>query len=285
MKLTRRKLLVWLAAAVGTIIVLGGLYLAVFFLPYPLFPHHAEFAGFSVYSDQSLSMTLAPDFEEARRRVEVMPLYRGSALPRVFLSHSRRRFALLVRLAGKRHAGQGLLISAAGNMFLSLPGIQAVARRHEGLPDKSRVEGSLAAAVAHEVAHSLIFDRFGLRGARRLPAWKSEGYADFSANLAAIKSDVDYDLCRRIDLVLDPDAWSGPVGPVNRRHVRWQVLVEYLSLEKGLDFDALLDPTLTESTAMSDMTAWHERGCGRVKPAEQRRPTSGGSSMRPPPGS
>ncbi len=261
MSSNRRKHLVWLTAAVGVVIVLGGLYLAVFFLPYPLFPHHAEFGGFSVYSDQYLPDSFAPDFEEARRRVEAMPLYRGNPLPRVFLCHSRRRFAFLVHLAGKRHAGQGLLISAAGNMFLSLPGIAAVARSNQGLPTESRLEGSLAAAVAHEIAHSLVFARLGFKQARRLPAWKSEGYADFTANLAAITSDPDYDLCHRIDLTLDTDLWQGPVGPVNRRHFRWQVLVEYLSLEEKLDFDALLDPALTEPAAMSDMTAWHERAC------------------------
>lgn len=205
MRSNRRKLLVWLAAAVGAVVVLVGLYLADFFLPYPLFPHHAEFGGFSVYSDQCLPDTSAPDFEEARHRVETMPLYRGDPLPRVFLCHSRRRFNFLVRLAGKRHSGQGLLISMAHNMFLSLPAIEAVARRHEGLPDNSRVEGSLATAVAHEVAHSLAFARLGFKQARRLPAWKSEEYADFSANLAAITSDPNYDLCHRIDLALDPN--------------------------------------------------------------------------------
>jgi hypothetical protein len=252
-----RRLLRWGAWTLGAIVALLGLYLSVFFLPYPLFPHHAEFAGFSVYSDREIPQDLEFVFDDARRRVDAMELARDAALPRIFICRSQRLFAFLIRLAGKRHAGQGLLISAAGNSFLSETGIESVARRSGGRPAHSRLQGSWSAAVAHEVAHHVIYAELGFKRVRRIPAWKSEGYADYAANVASAMSDPDYDFQSRIRLLLDEEFWERPSGPVDRRHFRWHVIVEYLFAVKGLEFSELLDATVTEGSAWNEMMAWY----------------------------
>lgn len=258
MKLRLRRLVKWGAWSLGAIAGLFGLYLSVFFFPYPLFPHHAEFAGFSVYSDREISTDLEPVFVDARRRVEKMELYRGAPPLRIFICRSQRRFALLVRLAGKRYAGQGLLISVAGNAFLSEKGIEAVARRNEGRPAHSRLNGSWPAAIAHEVAHHLVFEEVGFKKTRAIPAWKSEGFADYSANLAPTASDSDYDFQNRISLLLDDSSWQHATGSVDRRHFRWHVLVEYLCAVKNFGFPDLMDETVTEPDAWNQMMAWYE---------------------------
>jgi hypothetical protein len=166
------------AWALGALAVVLGLYLSVFFFPYPVFPHHMKAAGFSVYSDHEIPESFKLVLEDARRRAKAMPLYRPDALPRIFVCRSQRCFELLVKLAGKRYAGQGLLVSVAGNAFLSEHGIEAVARRNQALCSHSRLEGSWSAAIAHEVAHHLLFTTIGFSGTQRIPAWKSEGYAD-----------------------------------------------------------------------------------------------------------
>ena len=112
MRPSARRIAKWCSGALATIVVLLALDLSVLFLPHPLFPHHLEHAGFSAYSDRAIPKEFDLVLEDARRRVEAMPLYRGGTLPRVFVCRSQRRFAFLVRMAGKRHAGQGLLISA-----------------------------------------------------------------------------------------------------------------------------------------------------------------------------
>lgn len=257
MKLTLRRLMKWGAWTLGAIVALLGLYLSVFFFPYPLFPHHAQFAGFSVHSDREIPADLEPVFADARRRVEMMELYRGAIPLRVFICRSHRRFAFLVRLAGKRYAGQGLLISVAGNAFLSEAGMGAVGRRNRGHPAHSRLEGSWSAAVAHEVAHHLVFEELGFKKTRMMPAWKSEGYADFMANRASTASDSDYDFGDRIKLLLDDDSWRHPTGSVDRRHFRWHLLVEYLYAVKGFGFPDLLDETVTEPNTRNEMMAWY----------------------------
>ena len=195
--------------------------------------------------------------EEARRRIEKMELQGGGNNLSIFVCHSQRLFAALNRLAGKRRWGQALAISAAGNAFFSVSGIEAVGRRNAGRIPYSRLEGSWAAAVAHEAAHVLVFDELGRRRARSIPYWKSEGHADYSANLLPITEDPGYDLTRRIGWVLDDALWQGPTGFVDRRHFRWQVLVEYLCGVEGLTFGQLLDEAVTEEGAWAEMMNWY----------------------------
>ena len=176
---------------------------------------------------------------------------------RIFVCHSPRLFAALNRLAGKRHWGQALVISAAGNAFFSVPGIEEAGRRNGGRVPHSRLEGSWAAAIAHEAAHDLVFAELGSRRGTKVPVWKSEGHADYSANLLPMTSDPDYDLKRRIGWVLDDDLWSGPAGPVDRRHFRWQVLVEFLSGVEGMSFHQILEDSVTEESAWADLMEWY----------------------------
>ena len=252
-----RRVMKWSLRALVAVLVLFGLYLSVFFLPYPMFPHHLNHAGFSVYSDREFPVEFESTLEDSRRRVEAMELFRGDDPPRLFICHSQRLFELFCRLAGKPHSGQGLLISLANNAFISAPGVATVAQRHGGRPTHSRFEGSWAAAIAHETNHHLVFQRIGLGGVKAIAPWKAEGYADYQANLAPASADSDYNLRTRIELVLDDSKWTGSTAIVDRRHFRWHVLVEYLYTVKGITFRQLLAPELTEKAAMAEMMAWY----------------------------
>jgi hypothetical protein len=70
-------------------------------------------------------------------------------------------------------------------------------------------------------------------------------------------SDPGYDLKHRIGWALDDHLWSGPTGPVDRRHFRWQVLVEYLCGVEGLNIRQLLDDEVTEERAWADLMEWY----------------------------
>jgi len=252
-----RRIAKWGAVALVVVIALLVLDLSVFFFPYPLFPHHAEHAGFSVYSDREIAEDFELVLQDARFRAEGMELYRGSNHLRIFVCRSQRLFVFLNRLAGKGHGGQALVISVAGNAFFSEQVIESVGRRNGGRPVHSRLEGSWSAAIAHEVAHDLVYSEVGYRKARQIPVWISEGFADYSANLVPARADPDYDFRDRIGLLLDDDSWRSTMGYVDRRHFRWHVLVEYLCSVKGLTFTDLMDAGVTEESASSQMMAWY----------------------------
>jgi hypothetical protein len=216
-----------------------------------------EHAGFSVYSDREIPKDFEFILEDARFRVEGMELYRGNRDLRLFFCFSQRKFETLIKLSGKRHAGQALVISVAGNAFFSKQGIERIGQRNGGRPTHSRLEGSWAAAIAHEVAHDLVFAEIGYKRARRIPVWKSEGCADYSANLASAGADPDYDLGSRIGLLLDDDSWQSAAGFVDRRHFRWHLLVEFLCTVRGFTFADLMDEGVTEEAARAELMAWY----------------------------
>jgi hypothetical protein len=257
MKVRLRQIVKWALWGLAVAAVLSGLYLSVFFFPYSFFPHHLEHAGFSVYFDREIPEKYELILEDARRRVEAMELYHGDPDLRIFVCGSQKLFAALNKLAGKRHIGQALVISVAGNAFFSPAVIEAVGQRHVGRPKYSRLQGSWAAAIAHEVAHDLVFAEVGYREARRIPVWKAEGYADYQANFAASSSDPDYDLRKRIAYLLDDDNWRPPATAVDRRHFRWHLLVEYLCSVRGLAFADLLAEGVTEDGARTEMMEWY----------------------------
>ena len=257
MKATIRRIGKWSLWGLGAVVVLFALYLSVFFLPFPLFPHHMEHAGFSVYSDREISEDFELVLEDARFRAEGMELYRGAKDLRIFVCRSQRLFVFLNMLAGKGHGGQALVISVAGNAFFSEEVIESVGRRNGGRPAYSRLEGSWSAAIAHEVAHDLVYSEVGYRKARQIPVWKSEGYADYSANLVPAGADPDYDFRSRIGHLLDDDSWQSTMGYVDRRHFRWHVLVEYLCSVKGLIFSDLIDDAVTESGTRAELMEWY----------------------------
>ena len=257
MKIRIRKIAKWALWGLAVVVVLFGLYLSVFFFPYPLFPHHIEHAGFNVYSDREIPDGFEVVLADARRRVEAMELSHAGSNLRIFLCFSQRKFVTLIKLAGKRHAGQALVISAAGNAFLSKEGIEAIGQRNSGRPVHSRLEGLWSAAIAHEVAHVLVGAEVGRREERRIPPWKSEGYADFMANRAPAASDPDYNFAKRVKFLLDDDHWRPPVTTFDRRHFRWHILVEYLCAVRGFGLAELLADDVTENGAWSEMMAWY----------------------------
>jgi len=259
MRLLTQRTVRWIALAVGAVAVLLGLYLSVFFFPYPLFPHHMEAAGFSVYADHEIPGSFRLVLQDARRRAEAMPLYRAEAMPRIFVCRSQRCFELLTTLAGKRHAGQGLLVSVAGNAFFSEHGMEAVARRRRTFTPQSRLQGSWSAAIAHEVAHHLVFTELGFFGARHMPAWKAEGYADYTAHLTEGGSDPAREILDYVALLVDDSLWQGPAGAVDRRHFRWQVMVTFLCEVKEVGLTGLLDEDVTEAGTWNALLAWQRR--------------------------
>jgi len=257
-KITRRRVAKWGLWVLGVLIVVIGLYLSIFFFPYPLFPHHLEHAEFSVYSDDEIPGAFATVLDDARRRMAAMELDRGDPPPRIFYCQSQRLFVFIVKAAGMPHVGQGLLISVAGNAFLSKSIIEAIGDRNLGRPEHTRLQGSVAAAIAHEAAHHLVFTEVGFKRARRIPAWKAEGYADYSANLAAIRADPAYNLRTRVALMLNDDAWRTTTGLVDRRHFRWQLMVEYVCLVEGLAFaDLVTNENVTEENTYAELMAWY----------------------------
>ena len=254
----------------GVLVVLlamVALYVGVIVYPTPLFAHHQRIGGFRVHSDQAPAVDVEALVAEVAERLAAFEHEPEAKTYTVYLCHSLRRYSFFAKLTRRTSASQAIGLSAPGNIFVSMPRLAQLAAHQGGLFAHSRFEGRPAFAIAHEIAHFGLVDSLGLDASRSLPAWKSEGWADYQANLAAIRRDPNYDLAQRIDLLDDPRYWQNPRLRA-RNFYAWQLLVEYLAEVRSYRFEDLSRPSVTESEIWAQMRAWR-RG---ERPRQERSP-------------
>jgi hypothetical protein len=240
------------------VVVLGSvaLYVGILVYPAPLFAHHQRVGGLRISSDRVPSVDVEELEADVAGRLAAMEHEAGRKTYNVLLCHSPRRYRFFARLTRRTPTSQAIVLSAPGNIFVSMPRLAQLAADRGDAFMHSRFEGSLAFAIAHEVAHLRIAEGLGQEVSRSLPAWKSEGWADYQASLAAIRSDPDYDLAQRIDLLDDATNWLDPRLRA-RQFFRWQLLVEFLAEVRGFRFEDLNRPSVTESETWEEMRDWY----------------------------
>jgi len=222
--------------------------------PGVLFPWKAAYPGFRVYSDAPLPPDIEVVLQDVRRRMAAMEGDSPQTEYKVYLCSKPERYALLARLTRRSSDSLAICLTAPGNIFVSLPRVSLFAERNRGVIRHSRFEGNLAEVIAHEIAHFRSGELLGLRAHLRLPAWKSEGWAEYQANLAAVRADGGYDLARRIDLLFDDSYWRE--NETARGLYEWQMLVEYLGEVEGLRLEQLADARLRVHEARERMLRW-----------------------------
>lgn len=242
---------------ISTLVVLGVASMVLLLYPVPLFPHHRDLGGLSVYSDERIGDELADAMDEAARRIRMSEIYQPGRRYRVFLSHSRRKYAFFCALARRRSDSQALVFTRTKSIIVSLDGVAAMRRRSGGEPRNTRLEGSLAFAVAHEVAHLQAAATLRARSHGLLPYWLSEGWADVTA--AAGFALPEERLAALVRMVTDDEFWLPPRLPSDRRHLRWHVLVAYLVQVRGLDFRQLAEASPGEYETWREVASWLAR--------------------------
>jgi hypothetical protein len=155
-------------------------------------------------------------------------------------------------------------LSMPNSMFVSMSRVERFRANNAGALRHSRFEGNLAEVVAHETAHFHSVAALGYRAHLAQPVWKSEGWAEYQANLAAIRADPTYDLAKRIDQLLDDRYWTAAPGPA-RAQWEWQLLVEYLGGVEDYGLSDLVRDEVTLDSARARMMSWHHRTTNRFR--------------------
>jgi hypothetical protein len=241
-----------LAAALATLYVLS---LA---LPTPAFAHREHFGEFTVYSTESLPDDFARIVEEARSRTVVMENARRGERYRVFLCDDTR-FRIFAFLTRRNPHSMAIGLSAFGNIFVNQPRVQFIASHNPAGIRHSRFEGNLAEVIAHEIAHFNVVHSIGYRASMHMPVWKSEGYAEYQANLASTNADEAYRFTERVDQLRDDALWENAFA---RRLFAWHLYVEFLAEVRGFSLADLLDADVTEGAARTEMFAWRDEQRG-----------------------
>lgn len=257
MRRWNRTLGIWTLRGFLIVVLLVAAYLTALAFPYPLFNNVQRFDEFTVCSSQPLPDGYGQIIDGVRSRIEAMEYARPGAGCRVFICGDQRLYSLFAFLTRQSPNTMGIGLSLFGNVYLNEPMIRRVARQNYGGIRHSRFEGNLAELISHEIAHFNAVKRLGFRPSMEVPFWKSEGYAEYQANLAATRADASYALTDRIDLLMNDSFW-GRGASLARRLFESHLLVEFLAEVKGFGLDELIDESVTEELAREEMLAWYE---------------------------
>jgi hypothetical protein len=249
-----RTTLKWILRGVVLLLILAALDVAVLAFPHPLFEHKRQFEGFTVYSDLPLEDQYREVIEDARARIEAMDHVRSDASYDVFICNEPWRYSLLAFLSRRTSNSLAIGVSAFDNIYVNKVKVQRFAAQNYGGIRHSRYEGSTAEVIAHEIAHFKMLKELGVWTALDLPLWKSEGMAEYLANLAAIRADDTYDFAERVELLMNIEFWGGEDAAA-RRMFESHLLIEFLAEERGMGLSDLADPSVTESSAREEMLA------------------------------
>jgi hypothetical protein len=234
--------------------------------PTPLFAHDARFGDYRVYSDEPIPDEFGRVIDDAARRVAAMEHepYRGA--PRVYLCNSRGRYDFFAFLLRKNSESLAIGLTVANEMFISMSRVREFREQNRGLLRHTRFEGNSAEVIAHEIAHFNSVRALGFREHVAQPVWKSEGWAEYQANISAIRDDPDYDLVERIEWLLEDRYW-GDKHSVARDLWEWQILVEFLGEVKGYRLADLSRDEVTLFSAREQMMNWYENrpGPGHIR--------------------
>ena len=126
-----------------------------------------------------------------------------------------------------------------------------------GRPRYSIWEGDPAHIIAHEVGHNYMIDRIGRSAWRDLPQWKQEGFPEYVANIALLRSDNTATLPRRIDILADGRYWDWQQR-WDRRHYEAALMVEFLFDVQGYTLDDIVIDSVTSDSTRAAMAEWRE---------------------------
>ena len=256
MKSTWRSIRKWAMRCLLAAAVLAVLYLGVLFYPAPLFAYAKRIGSYRVYADEQIPTGMSGVIEDLDRRIAAMEHGAPGGNHRIYLCSSPGRYAFFAFLTRRSADSLAIGLSLPNETFVSMARVRRFAEANHGVLRHTRFEGNLAEVVAHEISHFNSLRALGLRRHLAQPLWKSEGWAEYQANLAAIRADPSYDLHARIDQLLDDDFWTGGAGAA-----RWmweaQMLVEFLGEVKGYRLADLAREDVTEMFARDAMMEWH----------------------------
>ncbi len=255
MRALLRAVGVWMLRGALAVTILVALDVAILALPYPFFSHRQQFGEFTVHSSRPIPDGFGQVIEEARARVAAMDHARPGERHRVFICGDERLYSLFARLTRRSPNSQAIGLAVFRYMYLNDRKIAHMAAHNFLGIRHSALAGNVAGVIAHEIAHETLIRGLGWKAALALPAWKSEGYAEYQANLAAKQADDSYDFADHAALFLDDAQWGH--SPTAQQLFGWHVLVEFLVEEMGMGLEALARESVAEAGAREQLVAWY----------------------------
>jgi len=239
------------------LLALIALQVTVLALPQILMSNHLQSGTVVIYFDGQAEDKIARLAENVERRLRGSGYYDPSYTGQVFFFDSQFRYALVARLSLVSTKAQGFALSVFDNTYISGPNIAGMAQMTGGRPRYGIWEGDPAHTIAHEIGHHYMIDRIGRDTWIELPQWKQEGFPEYVANIALIRSDDVATLPHRIDLLADGRNW-GWQRRWDRTHFEAALMVEFLLDVHGYTLDDIVSGSVTRDGTYAAMVEWRK---------------------------
>jgi len=267
----------------GSVVAMLAAFIGLLAFPGFMFAHQLEHANLVVHSDEELRGRIEPVLRRAVTQLAQSGIDAPDLRHHVFFGHGNRAFRALqdARLALLQRA-TGLVPSPNYNASWP-PLISHVISFDRPDPEHDLLlrdtwpgRLNMTHILTHELAHSLVMQQLGARSAAALPFWKAEGYPEFVA-YGAWRQLPDYNLRARLMRATTANlAWTldskGALIPlrydcIGRSYVadengdQWhtcyylaRLMVEYQVEVKGLSFEELVDPAVTDTGTWQEIS-------------------------------
>jgi len=286
---------VWKFLKIGGLVVVGiilviGLYLAILFYPGVLFSNHLNHGNFTVHSQQELDDDIVNILDRVDAALSTSVIYDSSIEHDIFFGADNVAFGFVQKVRWKIISAT-LKIPSVLTYNVSWPPnfshiitfrIPDVAGNALVSPGGSR-SINLTQTLSHEVVHTFLLAELGLPALAKTPMWKQEGYGDYIAASNTTFADPSYSIRNSVERILAQDlSWMQnaagaykrmQLGCVKTQSIQneegryWptcyyiaRVLLEYLFNVKGLTFDAVMSPGITDVATFKELILAYESG-------------------------
>lgn len=257
----------WVLKTAAILAVLLSLPILVLAFPQPWFEYQEDVGPVRMYADVPFTGDRAQLGSEVQRRLESMPLYDRARHKRVFLCESSRLYRLFGRCALIPAHVPGFNLSLLNNSFVSPSILRSRFIQTSGFPPHSAISGGLAHNIVHELVHDYAQDTYGYSKGLRLPAWKTEGYAEYAAAIVPLRADTAMPLATRAKLFRSGRGFSHELA---REYYSWNLAVEFLARVRSYRFEEIMDDSVAFEPTMRDLLAWADArpDIGGIAPAD-----------------
>jgi len=245
----------WIGAIVGGVIALILLDILILSTPELFFSEEKQYGSITVYSEKPIRQETDSIMSKVFLRLHEVPIYDPVKKYSLCLCSSQKKFSLFASLTLQANRIMGFYFM--GNAYVNKDFIDELGRKTGGQPRYLTREGSVVHVATHELMHGYITDAYGFFAARALLEWKTEGYCEYGVNQFVASQDSGYSIVERIDIYLDDSRWN-PTAEVHRPHYVWGLMMEYLINVKGLNFEQVMDDSVTYEKTYQEMMDWRK---------------------------
>jgi hypothetical protein len=276
--------------SVGGVLVVLVAYIGLLFYPTIFFANHTEYGSLSVHSDVDFGNEIQPILRDIQAALVTSEIYDPGLKHDIFFGYGNSAFEAIQGIRaqfvkwtiGRRAAltyNASLPPLVSHIVTFRIPDFEANVLIH---PER-RAGIDLRQTLTHEVVHTLLMARLGSQAVVRYPMWKLEGYADYVAASTTTFTDTSYEIRDSVERILNEDlSWMMDAeGNFTRMRYSCQrmssietqqglvwptcyyisrVLWEYLLDVKGLTFDDVMSPEVTDTDTLAELVAAYQAG-------------------------